>query len=117
MPNGWRLSGDGGEADGVRCSRGLGRALLRRRTATWRTFVITLGREPEHEWFARDQRHNAKTPHDGAPWNIWKHMVNPSCTENYQEEEQSTVCQYAAYYGDPTLRRRLRSNNVSVPHA
>jgi len=23
-PNGWRLSGDGGEADGVRCSRGLG---------------------------------------------------------------------------------------------
>ena len=24
-PNGWRLSGDGGEADGVRCSRGLGR--------------------------------------------------------------------------------------------
>ncbi len=22
-PNGWRLSGDGGEADGVRCSRGL----------------------------------------------------------------------------------------------
>jgi hypothetical protein len=28
-PNGWRLSGDGGEADGVRCSRGLGRILLR----------------------------------------------------------------------------------------
>jgi hypothetical protein len=24
-PNGWRLGGDGGEADGVRCSRGLGR--------------------------------------------------------------------------------------------
>jgi hypothetical protein len=23
-PNGWRLSGDGGGADGVRCSRGLG---------------------------------------------------------------------------------------------
>ena len=23
-PNGWRLGGDGGEADGVRCSRGLG---------------------------------------------------------------------------------------------
>jgi hypothetical protein len=23
-PNGWRLSGDGGEADGVRFSRGLG---------------------------------------------------------------------------------------------
>jgi hypothetical protein len=26
LPNGWRLSGDGGEADGVRCSRGLGAA-------------------------------------------------------------------------------------------
>ena len=24
-PNGWRLSGEGGEADRVRCSRGLGR--------------------------------------------------------------------------------------------
>ena len=23
-PNGWRLSGEGGEADRVRCSRGLG---------------------------------------------------------------------------------------------
>jgi hypothetical protein len=25
LPNGWRLSGEGGEADRVRCSRGLGR--------------------------------------------------------------------------------------------
>ncbi len=24
LPNGWRLNGDGGEADGVRCSRVLG---------------------------------------------------------------------------------------------
>jgi hypothetical protein len=27
LPNGWRLSGEGGEADRVRCSRGLGNAL------------------------------------------------------------------------------------------
>ena len=27
-PNGLRLSGDGGEADGVRCSRGLGPTVL-----------------------------------------------------------------------------------------
>ena len=30
-PNGWRLSGEGGEADRVRCSRGLGRRAL----ASW----------------------------------------------------------------------------------
>jgi hypothetical protein len=32
-PNGWRLSGDGGEADGVRCSRGLGALAVRERKA------------------------------------------------------------------------------------
>ena len=29
MPNGWRLSGEGGEADRVRCSRGLGDGIRR----------------------------------------------------------------------------------------
>src|SRR5450432_1367108 len=31
-PNGWRLSGEGGAADRVRCSRGLGRSRLRNST-------------------------------------------------------------------------------------
>ena len=34
-PNGWRLSGDGGEADGVRCSRGLGNRPRLDTTYSW----------------------------------------------------------------------------------
>src|SRR5712692_3174155 len=52
-PNGWRLSGDGGEADGVRCSRGLSASLLPCRTVCLGFTIrrtpplLNLGSQPE----------------------------------------------------------------------